>query len=315
MQNSNSHRLAIFVATCLCLTGCIGPSIDEPDEDIVESDPAEEPESTVFSALAELPQFSTFTAALATSGLGEVLEGTGPFTILAPTDDAFETLNIDLSALNPDQMADLLQYHLIAGEMSGNAAQNTSWSNTLQQERIHLAYVEGDVIIDGLATMTDFDRVADNGLIHVLDGVLLPASLYSHIDLIQIVRSYPRFSKFRELMEGAGQIALELGSQNANITLFASANRGFNEADIDPAELQSGELVALAHRHAVDALLDSAALEELEDFTTRSGETLSVSTDGDLLLNEKSALIYADIEVNNGIFHVISRPIPPTPAN
>ena len=87
-------------------------------------------------------------------------------------------------------MADLLQYHIIAGEMTGNAAENTSWSNTLLQERIHLQYIDGNVVIDGLSTITDVDIVADNGLIHVLDGVLLPTSLRDRIDLIQIVSSH-----------------------------------------------------------------------------------------------------------------------------
>ena len=75
--------------------------------------------------------------------------------------------------------------------------------NELLQERIHLQFTQGNVVIDGLSTMTDVDIVADNGLIHVLDGVLLPTSLRDRIDLIQIVSSYPRLSKFKELMDGS----------------------------------------------------------------------------------------------------------------
>ena len=156
-------------------------------------------------------------------------------------------------------------------------------------------------MIDGLATLTDVDIVADNGLIHVLDGVLLPTELRDRIDLIQLVSSYPRFSKFKELVEGAGQLALDLGTEGINLSLFAVANQGFNAADIDPEDLDSATLQAVAENHGVGEILDSEALEALTEITMLSGETVSIGTDGDLTLNESSKVVYADISVNNGI--------------
>ena len=132
LLQSISRRVALI--GFIGLSACIGPTLETPDEE-----PTPEPEATtVVSVLADMPQFSTFSAALESTGLNPVLEGTGPFTLFAPTNDALDTLNLDLAALTPDQMADLLQYHIIAGEMTGNAAENTSRSNTLLQERIHL---------------------------------------------------------------------------------------------------------------------------------------------------------------------------------
>ena len=214
-----------------------------------------------------------------------------------------------MASLTPDQMADLLKYHIIAGEMTGNAAENTSWSNTLLQERIHLQYILGKVVIDGLATITDTDIVSDNGLIHVLDGVLLPTSLRDRIDLIQIVSSYPRLSKYKELMDGSGQLALDLGTQGADLTLFAVPNSGFNAADIDPDDLDSSELTTVAQTHALGQILDSEALEAQTEITTLSGAVVSIGSDGDLTLNENSKVTYADISVNNGILHIIDLPI------
>lgn len=295
----------LLLISFIGLSACMGPSLETPDEE-----PIPEPEvTTVVSVLAEMPEFSTFSAALESTGLNTVLEGAGPFTLFAPTNDALDILDLDLASLTPDQMADLLQYHIIAGEMTGNAAENTSWSNTLLQERIHLDYIGGNVVIDGLSTLTDVDIVADNGLIHVLDGVLLPTSLRDRIDLIQIVSSYPRLSKFKELMDGAGQLALDLGTADINLTLFAVPNRGFNQADIDPDELNSATLTVVGRTHAVDQILDSEALEAETEITTLSGETLTIGTDGDLTLNETSKVVYADISVNNGILHIIDLPI------
>ncbi len=303
LLQSISRRVALI--GFIGLSACIGPTLETPDEE-----PTPEPEATtVVSVLADMPQFSTFSAALESTGLNPVLEGTGPFTLFAPTNDALDTLDLDLAALTPDQMADLLQYHIIAGEMTGNAAENTSWSNTLLQERIHLQYIDGNVVIDGLSTITDVDIVSDNGLIHVLDGVLLPTSLRDRIDLIQIVSSYPRLSKFKELMDGAGQLALDLGTANINLTLFAVPNRGFNQADIDPDDLSSAELAAVAQTHAVEQILDSEALEDATEITALSGQTITIGTDGDLTLNETSKVVYADITVNNGILHILDLPI------
>ena len=295
----------------LTLTACLGPTGDVPNEDPTDTEP--EP-VTVASMLASMPEFSVFSAALENTGLASVLEGTGPFTVFAPTNDAFETLNLDLSALTPDQMADLLQYHIIAGEMTGNAAQNTAWSNTLLQERIHLQYIQGKVVIDGLATVTNLDRVADNGIVHVLDGALLSSSVRSRIDLIQIVSSYPRLSKFKELMERSGQLSLDLGTDNINLTIFASANDGFNAVDIDPIEMDSSSTADLGQTHAVNGILDSEALEELTTLEMLSGASISISADGDLSLNESSTVTYADIDVNNGILHIIDQPIETEPA-
>jgi transforming growth factor-beta-induced protein len=302
---------------CLALLGfftlaaCAGPTVDKPDEETTEPEP--EP-TTVVSLLASMPEFSTFSAALENTGLAAVLTGTGPFTIFAPTNDAFDTLNLDLAALTPDQMADLLQYHIIAGEMTGNAAQNTAWSNTLLQERIHLQYTQGHVVIDGLATVTNLDMVADNGIVHVVDGALLCASMRSRIDLFQIVSSYPRLSKFKELMESSGQLALDLSTHNINLTLFAAPNSGFNAVDIDPADMDSESAANLGKTHAITGTLDSEALEELTQLETLSGESISISSDGDLVLNENSTVVYADIDVNNGIFHIIDQPISSAPA-
>lgn len=304
---------SLALVAVFALTACLGPTGDLPNEET--TDPETEPEPvTVTSLLASMPEFSTFSAALESTGLDTVLQGTGPFTVFAPTNDAFDTLNLDLAALTPDQMADLLQYHIIAGEMTGNSAQNTAWSNTLLQERIHLQYIQGKVVIDGLATVTDLDMVADNGLVHVLDGALLCASMRSRIDLIQIVSSYPRLSKFKELMEGAGQLALDLSTDNINLTIFAAPNFGFNTLDIDPADLDADTLSVLGKTHAANGVLDSEALEELTELETLSGENISISADGDLLLNENSAVVYADIDVNNGILHIIDLPISTPPA-
>ena len=110
-------------------------------------------------------------------------------------------------------------------------------------------------------------------------------------------------------MEGAGQLALDLGTQNADLTLFIPPNDGFNAADIDPADLGSGDLTALANLHVLEGVLDSTALEELTEITTLSGDVLPLSSDGDLVVNENATIIYADIAVNNGILHILDLPI------
>ena len=175
-----------------------------------------------------MPQFSTF-GGIESTGLNPVLEGTGPFTLFAPTNDALETLNIDLASLTQTKWP--ISFNtIVAGEMTGNAAENTSWSNT--SSRNEFICNSSKVVIDGLATLTDVDIVADNGLIHVLDGEFLPTELRDRIDLIcssaLTQDSVSLGTRRRCWPAGIGPGRYQFKSAVAN---------HFNAADIDPEDL------------------------------------------------------------------------------
>lgn len=142
-----------------------------------------EPSNTVVDIAADNPQFSTLVTAIQAAGLEDTLRGEGPFTVFAPTNAAFDalpdgTLDTLLQPENRDQLASILTYHVVPGAIT---------SDQLVGQRMTVATVNGEtVLIDGTggkaraavtvngAAVTNADILASNGVIHVIDEVLLP---------------------------------------------------------------------------------------------------------------------------------------------
>ena len=129
---------------------------------------------------------TTLVAAVTEAGLVETLSGEGPFTVFAPTDDAFaaalEALGLTAAELlaSPD-LGGILTYHVVAGKLMAadvlaavEAGGGTAMVETVNGASITVTVVDGMVMIDGTATVTAVDLEAGNGVVHVLDAVILP---------------------------------------------------------------------------------------------------------------------------------------------
>jgi uncharacterized surface protein with fasciclin (FAS1) repeats len=122
--------------------------------------------------------FKTLAAALQAAGLVDALKGTGPFTVFAPTDEAFAklpagTLDSLLKPENKDKLAAILKYHVVSGKvMSAQAVKLTS-AITLEGSALKLEVKGGSLYVSG-AKVTSADVEASNGVIHVIDTVVLP---------------------------------------------------------------------------------------------------------------------------------------------
>ena len=187
--------IAVVSAAALTLTGCAAEAEPEPvaeeevvEETVEEAEPVEEEAPAEEEAMEEAPgdivsvaveagTFTTLAAALEGAGLVETLQGDGPFTVFAPTDDAFAALPEGvLDALlreeNVGVLIDILTYHVVSGEVFA-ADVTTGDVATVQGSTIA---VEGgeQVTLNGAATVTATDIEASNGVIHVIDQVILP---------------------------------------------------------------------------------------------------------------------------------------------
>ena len=136
------------------------------------------PNSTIIDVASQAGNFTTLLTAAKKAGLVDALSGDGPFTIFAPTDDAFdalpdETVSTLLKPENKGQLAGILQYHVIAGRVSLADALRAGQAPSLQGEKLRIAFKDGSVRIDD-AKLISADIAASNGLIHVIDQVLLP---------------------------------------------------------------------------------------------------------------------------------------------
>jgi uncharacterized surface protein with fasciclin (FAS1) repeats len=121
--------------------------------------------------------FKTLAAALQAGGLVEALKGAGPFTVFAPTDEAFAklpagTVETLLKPENHDRLVAILKYHVVAGKVTSDQVVRLTEAATLQGQKVAIA-VDGGVKING-AKVVAADVEASNGVIHVIDAVLLP---------------------------------------------------------------------------------------------------------------------------------------------
>jgi uncharacterized surface protein with fasciclin (FAS1) repeats len=123
-------------------------------------------------------QFKTLTAALQAAGLVDTLKGPGPFTVFAPTDAAFAklpagTVESLLKPENKEKLTAILTYHVVAGRVTASQAMKLSSAKTVNGEELSI-HTEGGKVMVNDATVTKADIVCSNGVIHVIDTVLLP---------------------------------------------------------------------------------------------------------------------------------------------
>ncbi len=133
---------------------------------------------TIVDVAAGNPQFSTLVAALKAADLVGTLSGSGPFTVFAPTNDAFAklpagTLDDLLKPENKAQLVSILTYHVVAGKVLAADAVKLDRATTVNGADADIEVVGSKVTIDG-ATITATDVAASNGVIHIIDTVMLP---------------------------------------------------------------------------------------------------------------------------------------------
>jgi uncharacterized surface protein with fasciclin (FAS1) repeats len=171
LQTTNQHRTmkSIVSTIALGLFALITPVSAESkagEKDIVET------------AVAA-GSFKTLAAALGAADLVEALKGEGPFTVFAPTDAAFAklpkgTVEELLKPENKGKLADILTYHVVSGKVMAEKAVTLDKATALNKKEITLKVVDGTLTLNGSAKVATADIVCSNGVIHVIDTVILP---------------------------------------------------------------------------------------------------------------------------------------------
>jgi len=136
---------------------------------------------TIVDVAAEAGSFTTLVAAVQAAGLVDTLSGDGPFTVFAPTDEAFAAALEDLGLTAEELLGDtetltsILTYHVLSGEVDAATAVGLDGqtAETVNGSDVEISVVDGNVMIDD-ATVVTPDVMASNGIIHVIDKVLIP---------------------------------------------------------------------------------------------------------------------------------------------
>lgn len=135
-------------------------------------------EADIVETASSAGNFSTLTAAVEQAGLTETLTGEGPFTVFAPTDQAFEqvdsgTLDELMMDENQDELESVLTYHVVPESVMASDLSDGQTIETVNGETLEVS-IDGDTVMINDATVTQSDLEASNGVIHVIDGVLMP---------------------------------------------------------------------------------------------------------------------------------------------
>jgi uncharacterized surface protein with fasciclin (FAS1) repeats len=123
--------------------------------------------------------FTTLLAAAQAAGLVETLQGDGPFTVFAPTDDAFAALpdgTLDGLLADPEGLKQVLLYHVVPGAVKADEVVNLTSADSVEGSPIAVAVKDGKVYLNDTAEVVATDVMASNGVIHVIDQVILPPS-------------------------------------------------------------------------------------------------------------------------------------------
>jgi uncharacterized surface protein with fasciclin (FAS1) repeats len=138
--------------------------------------PSQEASADIIETAKSAGTFNTLAQAIEAAGLTETLKGEGPFTVFAPTDEAFAKLpqgTLESLLQDREQLATILKYHVVPGKVSSSQAMEISEAKTVAEKPLPISQSSGKLMV-GNATVTKADIPASNGVIHIIDTVLLP---------------------------------------------------------------------------------------------------------------------------------------------
>ncbi len=253
-------------------------------------------------------------AALAHADLVTALQADGPFTVFAPTDAAFAAAGIDLASFDTDEenatLVDILTYHVYSGSVESSAVTDGLTVTMLNGDEATFTVADGAVSI-GDATVTLADVPASNGVIHVIDKVLMPPA-----DVLDIPATAASTGAHDSLVAALTQANLVPALQaDGPFTVFAPTDAAFAAAGIDLASFDTDEenatLVDILTYHVYSGSVESSAVTDGLTVTMLNGDEATFTVaDGAVSIGD-ATVTQPDVIASNGIIHVIDKVLMP----
>lgn len=274
-------------------------------------------EMSIYDIAKANGNFDSLIAAVDANGLAGTLDSPGSFTVFAPTDDAFAAFAA--SGIDPEAtIANILLYHVVPGEFDAGAVVGSDSLPTVFGKDINIDVVGGAVMIDNRAMVTATDIQASNGIIHVIDAVLLPP--VNALDLsplgdpsmtiAEVAAADGRFDTLLAALSAAG--LADTFNSPGNYTVFAPTDDAFAKLPAGTVEAlladPSGMLTDILTYHVVN---DSLSINQIANdadglIPTLNGKPVTVSTDTAVNVNIDGAnVVLFNIRTANGVIHVI----------
>jgi uncharacterized surface protein with fasciclin (FAS1) repeats/plastocyanin len=271
--------------------------------------------NTVVDIIVNSTDHTTLEAAVIAAGLADDLSGQGPFTVFAPTDAAFSALpagTIEAVLADAELLNAILTYHVAAGEVLSTALTDGMEITTLNGASVTVSIMGGTVMINN-ATVTVADLVADNGVVHVIDAVLLPPAPPT-TTVVDIIVNSPDHTTLETAVIAAG-LADDL-SGDGPFTVFAPTDAAFAALPAGTIEAVLADpilLNAILTYHVAAGNVLSTDLTDGMEIATLNGASVTVSIMGGTVMINDATVTVADLVADNGVVHVIDAVLlPPT---
>lgn len=280
--------------------------------DWIRSFRADKTANLVDKALSD-GRFKTLTAALNKAELVGLLQGAGPFTVFAPTDDAFAqlpegTVESLLEPENLSQLQAILKYHVSPGTTTLAGALNAGSAGTAQGESLAIAFENGQVRVNNAAIL-DADIACSNGMIHVIDSVLLPPTpAPAATDILAVAKSAGTFNTLIAAVEAAGLTSVLQGKGPFTVLAptdeaFAALPKGTVQKLLKNENLE--QLKAVLTYHAFSGTISAGDALSARSAETLNGQPVEFAIKDGLFQVNGATIRSTDIACDNGIIHVI----------
>jgi uncharacterized surface protein with fasciclin (FAS1) repeats len=265
--------------------------------------------------------FTTLVAAVQAAGLVDALKGEGPFTVFAPTDEAFAALpkeTLDGLLADPEALAKILTYHVIAGKVMAADVTDGLSAATLAGPEVTFTLADGKAMIND-ATIVATDVAASNGVIHVIDKVILPpaeeAEAPADAMAMDILGTAEAAGSFTTLLAAVKAAGLEEALQGEGpFTVFAPTDEAFAKlpaGTLDSLLADPKQLEAILLYHVSPGKLMAKDVVEIGFVETLLGRDLAVTSMQDSVKINQAKVLTPDIETSNGVIHVIDTVLVP----
>jgi transforming growth factor-beta-induced protein len=331
--------LSLLLVVVLMMAACAAPAAPAPATPAPATTPAPEPtpeptpepveeaELNIVETAIAAGNFETLVAAVSAAGLADALSGEGPFTVFAPTDEAFAALPDGLVASlleDPEgQLTQILLYHVLSGQVMAADVTDGLEAETLQGSTVSFTISDGVVMING-ATIIATDIEASNGVIHVIDAVILPPADEADTDTeeagaeaeLNIVETAIAAGSFETLVAAVSAAGLaDALSGEGPFTVFAPTDEAFAALPdglvASLLEDPEGQLTQILLYHVLSGQVMAADVTDGLEAETLQGSTVSFSISDGVAMINGATIIATDIETSNGVIHVIDAVILP----
>jgi len=295
----------LFTGILLSLACTTDETPDTTDDDVVvdETLPTDDTgatdEANIVEIAAATPELSTLVDAVVAAGLDETLSSDGDFTVFAPTNEAFEALGVDLNTLEPDVLAEILTYHVIAGARVDSGS-IPAIADSVADYTLFFDTTDGVMVNDAAVIQADVE--ATNGIVHVIDTVLLPPTIVD-------AAVYGGLNELVGAVTAADPAVVELLSSPGDYTVFAPTDDAFVAIADVASTLDQAALTGVLSYHVFPARVPSDAVPPMADSALINdggyGVTALFDTSDGVVINGYSTVVIADIKTTNGIVHVV----------